>query len=282
MKLDMLMEVGIPYKRGYLFSGPPGTGKTSLTAALAGVFALDIYVLSILDPFLTEEILVRLFSSVPSRCIVLLEDIDAAGLKRADEIKFKKLKGEEVPEEPQTSGVRKKSSLSISLSGLLNAIDGVASSEGRILVMTTNKPKELDQALIRPGRIDLHIPFTLPQRAELSEMFLSMYRGLEKIVEQPEPLFSFEQKKPSSSASSENDSLNAIQPESIEKGQMSIQKEELEELAEKFADELPENQFSLAAIQGYLLRYKHDPRTAVAKVKSWSEETLKSLEELQK
>ncbi|KAM3072364.1 hypothetical protein ACMFMG_009173 [Clarireedia jacksonii] len=266
---------GIPYRRGYLFSGPPGTGKTSLTAALAGVFGLDIYVLTLLDPDLTEDILVRLFSNVPSRCIVLLEDIDAAGLKRSDELKAKKLQGEEITEEKQQSGTRKKPKISITLSGLLNAIDGVASSEGRILVMTTNKPKELDQALIRPGRVDLHIDFTLPQRAEMTEMFMSMYRGLEKITEKPTGSFLFERAE---SSSNKEDLLKAAKPH---KPEIIIQKGELEELAEKFADELPENKFSLAAIQGFLLGYKHDPRDAVAHTKAWSEESLKTLEELQ-
>lgn len=73
---------GIPYRRGYLFYGPPGTGKTSLTFALAGVFGLDIHVISLQDPSLTEDDLGLLFTHLPARCIVLLEDIDTAGLTR--------------------------------------------------------------------------------------------------------------------------------------------------------------------------------------------------------
>lgn len=73
---------GIPLRRGYLFHGPPGTGKTSLSFALAGVFGLDIHVISLLEPTLTEEDLSSLFSSLPRRCVVLLEDIDTAGLRR--------------------------------------------------------------------------------------------------------------------------------------------------------------------------------------------------------
>lgn len=73
---------GIPYRRGYLFYGPPGTGKTSLTFALAGVFGLDIHVISLQEPILTEEDLGLLFTHLLARCIVLLEDIDTAGLIR--------------------------------------------------------------------------------------------------------------------------------------------------------------------------------------------------------
>ena len=73
---------GIPYRRGYLFFGPPGTGKTSLSFALAGVFGLDIYCLSLSEITLTEEDLILLFNSLPKRCVVLLEDIDSAGVLR--------------------------------------------------------------------------------------------------------------------------------------------------------------------------------------------------------
>jgi mitochondrial chaperone BCS1 len=73
---------GIPYRRGYLFYRPLGIGKTSLTFALASFFGLEIYTISLLDPTLTEEELEILFTSLPARCIVLLEDINIVGLIR--------------------------------------------------------------------------------------------------------------------------------------------------------------------------------------------------------
>jgi len=63
----------------------------------------------------------------------------------------------------------------ISLSGLLNAIDGVASHEGRVLIMTTNFPEKLDEALIRPGRVDMKIEFSLATREQIRELFIRMY-----------------------------------------------------------------------------------------------------------
>jgi chaperone BCS1 len=130
---------GIPYRRGYLFYGPPGTGKTSLTVALAGVFGLDIHVVSLLEPTLTEEELGMLFTNLPARCIVLLEDIDTAGLIRndpaSDEEKAKQSASDQSSNDwnvvnltkalkkanEQSEEERKKG---ISLSGLLNIIDG--------------------------------------------------------------------------------------------------------------------------------------------------------------
>lgn len=149
---------GIPYRRGYvgsppllvhrycpvayypqLFYGPPGTGKTSLTFALAGVFGLDIHVVSLLEPTLTEEELGMLFTTLPARCIVLLEDIDTAGLIRNDpepDDPKKKVDGDTNTDfnvANLTKALKKAHDLSeeerkkgISLSGLLNIIDGTS------------------------------------------------------------------------------------------------------------------------------------------------------------
>jgi chaperone BCS1 len=264
---------GIPYRRGYLFSGPPGTGKTSLTAALAGVFGLDIYVLSLLDPYTNEDGLVRLFSSVPSRCIVLLEDVDAAGLKRSNDPKFTKQKPESVVEKKEKT---LNPSIQISLSGLLNAIDGVSSSEGRILVMTTNKPKDLDQALIRPGRVDMHVPFSLPHREEMMEMFLSMYRDIDGEVETGNQADAL----PAQFSASQQESKTNMEG-GKDRGRVTPTKEQLETLAGRFADELPEDRLSLAAIQGFLLKHKHDPDSAVINARAWGEESLKEMRDLE-
>ena len=141
---------GIPYRRGYLFYGSPGTGKTSLTFALAGVFGLDIHVVSLLEPTLTEEELGMLFTNLPARCIVLLEDIDTAGLVRSNEAdadeepekergeKGREGRGRNASDEglnvaSLTKALKKANEQSeeekkkgISLSGLLNIIDGTS------------------------------------------------------------------------------------------------------------------------------------------------------------
>ena len=135
----------------------------------------------------------------------------------------------------------------ISLSGLLNAIDGISSHEGRILIMTTNAPQSLDRALIRPGRVDLHIQFDLPSREELRALFLSMYRDLD--IEEEEG--------------------NALGGDEKSKGDAP-----LDELAEDFADKLPERQLSLAEIQGFLLQHKKKPAEACAKVLEWAAERV--------
>jgi len=106
---------------------------------------LDIYVVSLSSSWINDSTLTTLMGRVPTRCIVLLEDLDAAftrSLTRTDKKKdssdSKNADGEDNNESTHKSGRRKnKEQLSdvntLSLSGLLNALDGVAASEGRIL-----------------------------------------------------------------------------------------------------------------------------------------------------
>ena len=181
---------GIPCRRRFLFSGPPGTAKTSLAFAIAGVFGLKTYCISLVEPTLTEEDLSMLFNRLPRQCVVLLEDIDAAGLWTR---KTAKSAGSESPSTYVSSdcsdlGVRdseltdtgsdkcqKSKRNGISLSGLLNASGGIASHEGRVLIITTNHPEKLDPALIRPGRVDMHIAFPLASCEQIEQLFMRMY-----------------------------------------------------------------------------------------------------------
>ena len=139
---------GIPFRRGYLLYGVPGSGKSSLIHAIAGELTLDIYVVSLSSSWINDSTLTTLMGRVPSRCIVLLEDLDAAftrSLTRTDKKKEQANdKSSETEDNSESSsshgrgGRRKhKEQLSdvntLSLSGLLNALDGVAAAEGRIL-----------------------------------------------------------------------------------------------------------------------------------------------------
>ncbi|KAK4694448.1 hypothetical protein P7C70_g8728, partial [Phenoliferia sp. Uapishka_3] len=152
-------ERGIPYRRGYLLHGPPGSGKSSFIQALAGSLEYNICVLNLSERGLTDDKLNHLLANAPERCIILLEDIDAAfsGRRQSGEAGF--------------SG-------SVTFSGLLNALDGVASSTSqRILFMTTNHLSLLDPALIRPGRVDLKELISDATPYQASELFRRFYAG---------------------------------------------------------------------------------------------------------
>ncbi|EAT87565.2 hypothetical protein SNOG_05174 [Parastagonospora nodorum SN15] len=75
-------DCGIPYRRGYLFHGPPGTGKSSFSAALAGHLRCDIYHINLASGDFSDGSLHRLFLGLPRKCVVVIEDIDSAGIGR--------------------------------------------------------------------------------------------------------------------------------------------------------------------------------------------------------
>ena len=280
---------GIPYRRGYLFHGAPGTGKTSLSFALAGVFGLEVYCLSLTEVTLTEEDLIMLFTALPQRCIVLLEDIDCAGVsrprptteKKKSKKKSKSKKSSSRKADTDTNPT--KLTNAITISGLLNAIDGVATAEGRILIMTTNFPEKLDAALTRPGRIDMRIEFTLASKQQIKELFLRMYSvDAEESNKQPTRLSQIPGNKIAARRESSKEEEKApivgtVTPDSSEDTTVAIsestepagQQDTVEHLATLFAASLPEDTFSPAEIQGFLLMHKKNPGDAVKSVEGW-------------
>jgi len=178
-----------------------------------------------------------MFISLPRRCILLLEDIDSAGLVTRQE-----------------EGGKGKDNNGISLSGLLNAIDGVASPEGRVLVMTTNCPEKLDKALIRPGRIDIKIQFTMATRSQISQLFTCMYS--------PD--------NPSSPTKLPNpkhvDDLASGKFATLQSGVNKLTPTDLNNMGKDFANKLPDSKFTLAELQGYFLTRKNEPWRALEEV----------------
>ncbi|KAK7178204.1 mitochondrial chaperone bcs1 [Paraphaeosphaeria sporulosa] len=153
----------IPYRQGYLFYGLLGTGKSSFSLSIVGRFDLDLYILSIAT--LSDRNLKALFDELPQRCVVLLEDVDAVGLDRS----------QGVITEASSDGRPQKSAGKVSLSTLLNVLDGISSLEGRVLIMTTNHIEHLDRALIRAGCVDMNVEFKLADRDMISELFFFIY-----------------------------------------------------------------------------------------------------------
>ncbi|KAK6240912.1 hypothetical protein SCA6_006301 [Theobroma cacao] len=137
-------RVGKAWKRGYLLYGPPGTGKSSLIAAMANYLNFDIYDLELTD-IQTNSDLRRILIATGNRSILVVEDIDCS------------LELQERQAEPRPVTAFRTNR--VTLSGLLNFIDGLWSSCGdeRIIVFTTNHKDRLDPALLRPGRMDVHI-----------------------------------------------------------------------------------------------------------------------------
>ena len=153
---------GIPYRCGYLFHGNPGTGKTSTSVALAGHFESNLYIAT-LSQIHDDAHLTRFFSEPRKGDIILLEDIDSAGINR-----------ESMGADGKKRSKSKKKG--VTLPGLLNAIDSISGMNGVILIMTRKNPESLDEALIRPGRIDKQVYMGPVSQEVAKSIFIRMYQ----------------------------------------------------------------------------------------------------------
>ncbi|KIK54778.1 hypothetical protein GYMLUDRAFT_48477 [Collybiopsis luxurians FD-317 M1] len=291
-------ERGIPFRRGYLLWGVPGSGKSSLIHAIAGELGLDVFEISLSKLGLDDSSLNELINNLPERAIALMEDIDVAythALTRDSG------SAADVTPNPMSMTVRnpvmpggfpgaaQPGGSRITLSGLLNALDGVSAQEGRILFATTNKYSSLDAALCRPGRMDVHIEFKLASKYQAKELFLRFFNPG---IDNTSTLIS--------QADHDNDSVSddSVINSGVDSGYSSsthtldgedsgqqllltgggaavhtlkLLPKRLEALATKFSEEIPDREFSMAALQGYLMMYKMQPEEAVEQVGEWLE-----------
>ncbi|CAM0905580.1 unnamed protein product [Alopecurus aequalis] len=156
---DYYARIDKAWKRGYLLYGPPGTGKSTMIAAMANFLDYDIYDIE-LTSVTTNIKLRRLFIETKGKSIIIVEDIDCSADLTAKRKKKTPGPGGVAENHPDSSSSTDEvSARTVTLSGLLNAIDGPWSACGgeHIIIFTTNHVEKLDPALIRRGRMDKHI-----------------------------------------------------------------------------------------------------------------------------
>lgn len=142
----------VPWHRGHLYEGPPGTGKTSVARAIASHFGMDVWYLPLSD-VKKDSSLLSAMSRITPRSMLLMEDIDVF----------------------HAATVREEQESSVTLSGLLNGLDGIATPHGLFTVLTTNTPDVIDPAVIRPGRMDLIEHFGLADADQVSRLMSRWY-----------------------------------------------------------------------------------------------------------
>jgi len=297
---------GIPHRRGYLLHGEPGSGKTSLVTALAGSLGVDVYVITLSSPSMTDENLRSLLNSAADRSLLLLEDVDAAFVGRTAAAASLGAGG-------NASGGGGGGAPALSFSGLLNAIDGVAAQEGRLLFMTTNHVERLSSALVRPGRVDYRLEFRRAEQDQSRRLFLSFYQSEPAAAAQAAPrgragtisarlcgdgdtnssaadagalgaAAAAADVAPAVSAAGGGDRTSNASPAAHPDhapakhravpspgggGGTAAASADVHTLADEFASLIPAASVNMAQLQGYLMQHKRDAAGAVRGVPAW-------------
>ncbi|KAG6833139.1 hypothetical protein H0H87_010853 [Tephrocybe sp. NHM501043] len=299
-------ERGIPFRRGYLLYGAPGSGKTSMIHCMAGELKLDVYVISLSRAGLDDASLSELVNALPERCLALMEDIDAAfthgvsrgGMSDNDDNIESESKNSKSGQPPPSNAPPAPTPSRLSLSGLLNALDGIGAQEGRILFATTNRYSALDQALCRPGRMDLHIEFKNASKYQARELFNRFYLPTPPAVGVATSLLKGKEPEKSSDPDTVHEKIDSDIAASgfttlpadlsLFTGQTHVERAptlndiRIAELAEQFADAIPDRECSMASLQGYLMSYKTRPVQAAAGVTAWVDKEREGRQEREK
>lgn len=238
-----------------------------------------------------------LLNNLPPLCIVLIEDIDAAFRHSITTRQTPEDCSLQTPEYPVFMGSPR---TRLTLSGLLNAIDGLGAQEGRIMFATTNHIEALDPALICPGRMDLHIEFKFASKYQAEELFTRFYvpspsasdddesedeeDDIVTLVDGDHPQILVEgvpvdvqrpargskvRESVSSAGSDSAGHLTHVNMTGLGQLQTSLSSTRIGLLAKQFAKVVPEGQFSMASLQGHLMNYKTDPLRAVMTAPDW-------------
>jgi chaperone BCS1 len=186
-------------------------------------------------------------------------------------------------QDPNTNSKTTRSMSKVTLSGLLNALDGLAAQEGRILFATTNKYDSLDPALCRPGRMDIHLEFKLASQNQAKKLFRCFYipdsegenKGRDEDGCVDSGYCSDTEEKTAERVKSGLDSSSLFSGH-----QGSVKR--FNELATEFAETIPEREFSMASLQGYLMGYKVRPVEAVEDAPAWVENERRERREREK
>ncbi|KAK9702977.1 hypothetical protein K7432_010975 [Basidiobolus ranarum] len=185
---DFYQRIGLPYRRGILLYGKPGTGKTSLINAISSELNRDLYFIN-LKEIDSDSALNTAFNSVPANQIIVLEDCDTQSkvlharkhVSSTDE--FMKILGPGIGfgsgESSNKVGGAEGFFRPFSLSTFLANLDGHSLSDGNIIIMTTNHPELLDPAVIRPGRMDLKIELGYCSHYQIQNMYSSVLENPE-------------------------------------------------------------------------------------------------------
>lgn len=154
----------IPFRRGYLLHGPPGTGKTTFIQAIANHFRLNVCRI-VCTATTTDAVLMDMFRTAPANSVILLEDVDRLFPENAAvEAALHAFEGSA----KTARGV-------VTMSGLLRALDGAATTTCRIVFLTTNHIGRLDEALVRCGRCDKKVLLDYASPRQLQAMFSDFY-----------------------------------------------------------------------------------------------------------
>lgn len=159
---DIYADMKMPFRRGYLFYGAPGNGKSTLAGAIAEHMGWDIFLMD-LSNMTSSHQFTRAFKRLPENAVVNLEDIDTMFSNR---------------ENTDDDGTHK-----IKLTTLLNALSGVAQKNKLIVVITTNYVDKLDPALLREGRCDFKMEIKNPTKEVVEEYISRIFKQVIRLSE---------------------------------------------------------------------------------------------------